>query len=337
MNRNRAAKGFTLVELLVVIAIIGVLVALLLPAVQAAREAARRSQCTNNLKQFGLAAANLVSAKRDTLPSGLTQDSGPYRGVTFFVYLLPYMEQQAIFAQWDFKDLSKNSLLATSPTAAQIPSLLCPSDEPTTRLVDFSTMPGGNHGLAYKGYYAVTSYSGNGGTRNYYNFDTLDDGVFYTTGPSGICYSRPTTVNCSGGERLFDSVKLQQISDGTSNTFLGGEKNNVDVVFDALPSDQRSGLLLHQWSLWGWTGGFKGTGHVLRSSAVPINFTAADCGTVGGGYSCQDKRLNAWGSSHPGGATFVLCDGSARFMSDSTSTITLASLSTRAGEEVVSE
>jgi prepilin-type N-terminal cleavage/methylation domain-containing protein/prepilin-type processing-associated H-X9-DG protein len=333
MNRRRAAQGFTLVELLVVIAIIGVLVALLLPAVQAAREAARRSQCTNNLKQFGLAVANQVSAKRDTLPSGLTQDQSPYRGVTFFVYLLPYMEQQAVFARWNFTNLALNSNSDTAPTATQIPTLLCPSDEPTERVVNFSTMPSGNHGLAYPGYYAVTSYSGNGGTRSYYNYDTVDDGVFYTTGPAGICYSRTPPQPC---EKMTDPVKLQQITDGTSNTILGGEKYNVDPIFDALPSANRSGLLLYQWSLWGWTGGFKGTGHVMRSSSVPINFDAGDCIT-GGPYGCQDQRLNAYGSGHPGGATFVFCDGSARYMSESTSSITLASLTTRAGDEVINE
>ena len=334
MNRRRAAKGFTLVELLVVIAIIGVLVALLLPAVQAAREAARRAQCTNNLKQFGLAVANQVSAKRDTLPSGLTQDPGPYRGVTFFVQLLPYMEQQAVFSRWDFKNLALNSATVTSPTATQIPTLVCPSDEPTERLVNFSTMPAGNHGLAYPGYYAVTSYAGNGGTRSYYYLDTIDDGVFYTTGPAGVCYSRPAPAPC---EKHDDPVKLQQITDGTSNTILGGEKYSVDPAFDALPTGNRSGLLLYQWSLWGWTGGIKGTGHALRSSMEPINFNAGNCGTIASGYSCQDRRLNAWGSGHPSGATFVFCDGSARFMSDSTSTITLSSLSTRAGDEVVAE
>src|SRR5262245_32651343 len=112
---KRKTVGFTLVELLVVIAIIGVLVALLLPAVQAAREAARRAQCNNNLRQIGLAVVNYLGTKKDVFPTGAAQDrnwgglNGNYRGVTFFVYLLPFMEQQSIYAQWDFKDLSKNS------------------------------------------------------------------------------------------------------------------------------------------------------------------------------------------------------------------------------------
>src|SRR5262245_40736756 len=94
---ERKRRAFTLVELLVVIAIIGILVALLLPAIQAAREAARRSQCTNNLKQLGLAVLNYTTIKQ-RMPSGLTQDrlpDGKYVGTSFFVAILPYMEEQA--------------------------------------------------------------------------------------------------------------------------------------------------------------------------------------------------------------------------------------------------
>ncbi len=338
---RRRAAGFTLVELLVVIAIIGVLVALLLPAVQAAREAARRAQCTNNLKQLGLAVANQLSAKRDLLPGGLIQDrnfnKGPgtaYRGVTFFVYLLPYLEQQTIFAQWDFVNLARNSATRNSPTATLIETFLCPSDQPQERVIDFSTMPAGNHGLTFTGYYAVTSYAGNHGTFNYYPnyipkppYESKPDGVFFLTGPDSAPWQNQ------------DPVKLQEVTDGTSNTILAGEKYNVDPAFDALPSSNRSGLLIHQWSLWGWMGGFKGTGHVMRSSGVsePINFTADDCVSTPGGYACQDRRLRNWGSGHPSGANFVMLDGSTRFISDSVSTIALAALSTRAGGEVVNE
>ena len=88
-------RGFTLVELLVVIAIIGILVALLLPAIQAAREAARRTQCSNGLKQLSLAAHNYMSAKKSVLPPGMYQDNKlPSQGETFFVFLLPYIEEQ---------------------------------------------------------------------------------------------------------------------------------------------------------------------------------------------------------------------------------------------------
>ena len=196
MTRTRR-RGFTLVELLVVIAIIGVLVALLLPAVQAAREAARRAQCMNNVKQFGLAIANHVSAKKDALPPGMTQETGPYRGVTFWVYLLPYLEQQTVYAQWDFKNLANNSLNANSPAATPIATLLCPSDQPDERVVNFPAVVGGST-MNYAGYYAVTSYAGNHGTFSYYPNNIprnttnpppnppQPDGVLYLTGPGSV-------------------------------------------------------------------------------------------------------------------------------------------------------
>src|SRR4051812_16524426 len=101
LNRRRHA-AFTLVELLVVIAIIGILVALLLPAIQAAREAARRSQCTNNQKQLGIAIHNYLSARKDVLPSNYQELKipGGQQGDTFFVRLLPYMEEQATYDRW---------------------------------------------------------------------------------------------------------------------------------------------------------------------------------------------------------------------------------------------
>src|SRR3954469_15982088 len=107
--RRWSSRGFTLVELLVVIAIIGILVALLLPAIQAAREAARRAQCVNNIKQLGLAAHNYLSAKKDVLPGGMFQElkiPGGNQGQTFFIYLMPYMEYQIIYDNWNFGNTS---------------------------------------------------------------------------------------------------------------------------------------------------------------------------------------------------------------------------------------
>src|SRR6185295_6879431 len=136
---ERKRNAFTLVELLVVIAIIGILVALLLPAIQAAREAARRTSCTNNIKQLGLAIHNYMSAKKDVLPGGVRQQSngdppthtagtGSFQGESFFLYLMPYMENQVIYDKWSFTDRAQNSATTTSPAAALIPSMLCASD-----------------------------------------------------------------------------------------------------------------------------------------------------------------------------------------------------------------
>ncbi len=316
-------RGFTLVELLVVIAIIGTLVALLLPAVQAAREAARRSQCSNNLKQFGLAFQNHLSDE-ESYPSGLTQDYGPYRGVSFFVSLLPHMEQQAIYDLWDFANLAENSLTPQSPAAAVIGAFYCPSDGAEERVIEFKSIPG-NSGLAYVGFYSNTSYAGNHGTRNYYPTAAKADGILFTTGPA------------SAPDRDQEPVKLSQVVDGTSNTILMGERYNFDPIFDTIRANYRSGLLIRQWSLWGWSGGFKGTGHITRSSFQPINYQVPSSCQGSSSYFCQDIRLMGWGSGHPGGAMLSFADGSTRFIDESIATITLAALSTRDEGEVVSE
>src|SRR5436309_13790517 len=125
-------KGFTLIELLVVIAIIAILIALLVPAVQKVREAAARVQCTNNLKQLGLAAHNYHGVY-NKFPPGVYQlpfaAAPKFRGVTLFVYLLPYIEQDNLFQGWDMVDPLNNTVGADkSRTATVLKGLICPSD-----------------------------------------------------------------------------------------------------------------------------------------------------------------------------------------------------------------
>lgn len=348
---SRPSRAFTLVELLVVIAIIGILVMLLLPAIQAAREAARRSHCSNGLKQLGLAAQNYMSARKEVLPGGVyqqansdlpthTSGAGSYQGESFFVYLMPYMENQTIYDSWSFTDRAKNSATDKSPAAQVIGTMLCPSDNPAEKVCYFASIPSGNHGMTFPGYYAVTSYSGNHGTKNYYpsDNDASDDGMFYVwasnNSSAGVCYTRPSPKPCV---RHYRGVALKSVTDGTSKTLLFGEKYNDDPAFNTLADSARSGLLIHQWSLWGWTGGFKMAGHVTRSGgSMPINYRVVPS-ACGGGYTCQDWKLRAWGSGHPGGSQFVFADSSTRFISDSISQVTLAALSTRATDEVMQE
>ena len=130
---RRTRCGFTLVELLVVIAIIGILIALLLPAVQAAREAGRRVYCSNALKQLSLAAHNYHDVARCFPPAYLsgwrfTTPQPRKRGISLFVYLLPYIEMNNLYEQWDFNDPDNAFVGDRDSLAAKGPNLLCPSE-----------------------------------------------------------------------------------------------------------------------------------------------------------------------------------------------------------------
>lgn len=359
-KRNRVA--FTLVELLVVIAIIGILVALLLPAVQAAREAARRSQCLNNLKQLGIAAHNYHDAHR-SFPLGMEMCAGPSLTVaTFFVRLLPYVEESSLADEWctadpdwkagratdAFKTMNVTGDPATSRAATIVATFLCPSDRFTANPFLLGT-PGssptafgstGNTGCV-GGYYSATSYAGNYGEGSYYlqnsQFQIRPNGVFFITGPSSDLYFDGEIKNNGDNwnHQNLAPVSIARVTDGTSSTLMIGEKFHEDPEFDATSSV--SGFKMYQASTWAWQGGVKGTAALFCSSAVPMNEDVSYWDDLGTPTLAQDARLNSWGSGHPGGVNFVFCDGSARFISDDISQVALTRLSTRNGGEVNTE
>jgi prepilin-type N-terminal cleavage/methylation domain-containing protein/prepilin-type processing-associated H-X9-DG protein len=318
-------RGFTLVELLVVIAIIAVLIGLLLPAVQKVREAASRLRCGNNLKQLGLARHNYHTVY-NRLPKGLTQTPGPWRGMTFYVHLLPYIEQENLARAWDHNDLQANTTSGRSATL--IPILICPSDyfeeNPTT--VPASTSSGVN----YAGAYAGTSYAGNYGTVAYHP----SSAPLGPAQPNGVLYLQLEPTPANPTPPYGRQISLSDIRDGASNTIMLGEKFHDDPNFNQLPPNFRSNLLMHQWSMWAWSGGWKGSGHIFCSCSVPINHMVPT--PPGSGFLPQDLRVNAWGSGHPGGANFCMADGTVRFIQQTLPQTILCALSTRAGGKPVS-
>jgi prepilin-type N-terminal cleavage/methylation domain-containing protein len=167
-------KAFTLVELLVVIAIIGILVALLLPAIQAARGAARRISCTNNLKQIALATHNYHDTHSVFPAGGLNWPAPPgqpnpprFRNVSLFVLILPQVEQGPLSASWDFDDPWQNILSGRAATVLNV--LICPADYLPSRVaVDSSGRQ-----------FGMTSYGGNAGVQSYQTANATRDGVFY--------------------------------------------------------------------------------------------------------------------------------------------------------------
>jgi len=318
-GRPRAA--FTLIELLVVIAIIAVLIALLLPAVQAAREAARRMQCANNLKQIGLAAHNYESTHRAYPPGQIKLSFAAtprFRGFSLYVNLLPFLEQQPLYNRWNFADPLSNADGTTANTSIVLGSLLCPSD-----LIPQNPVGTGNR------WYGIASYGGNGGSQSHPPTSLSSDGVFHATGPAAPG---------------FRQVGPSDIVDGLSNTLFFGERNHRDANYDTFAA---AGWATEPMGMWGWwapSGGNFGLSDVTMSTIAPINYKLgfnfadkpADASGQDGFAAYDARRVGSFGSQHPGGANFAMADGSVRFLKDTTALPTLRALGTRAGGEVVS-
>lgn len=298
MSARRPA--FTLIELVVVIAVIGVLIGLLLPAVQKARETANRLSCANNLKQLALAAQNYHDSRR-AFPPGYYRASGRWlevQVVTLYVALLPYIEQDSLQRRWDFGRYGNNLGPYPTATASQVIALaVCPSDTLPRPPVDR------NDTGASPRHWGLVSYGGNAGLRA--TGGESKDGIFFEG----------------------SAVPIAGVTDGTSNTLLFGERNHWDPNYDRLC--QRDPIGTNGWWAYAWPA------DVLLSAAVPLNYRVPPTAT-----SCEEvkaDRLCAFGSRHPGGANFALADGSVRFLSDSVPLATLQALSTRGEGEVVSD
>lgn len=319
-------RGFTLVELLVSVAVIGILVSLLLPAVQAARGAARRIQCANHLRQLALAAHH-YHTNHATFPPGLNQFEFPspprYRGTSLFTFLLPYIEQGMIADRWDYAIPLNNTVGGQqSPAAAVLSTFLCPADTIEENPV-----------LAAGYYYGITSYGGNGGTRSFHPDEATCDGIFHTTGPASV------------PQPYQEPVRLSDIRDGTSQTLLLGERSHRDVHLSSFAARSWAEPIKYLGK-WPAIGGRQRIGDVTLSAAAPINFRipfdfdhrdqATPPALLPGDFAAyEDLRKCAFGSEHPGGAQTAFCDGSTHFLADAMHLDVLRGLSTRAGNEVL--
>lgn len=312
-------RGFTLVELLVVIAIIGVMVGLLLPAVQAAREAARRMSCSNNLKQIGLGLHNYHDTHR-VFPAGFYMNNGSYpagavktpqelaNGLAWSTMILPFIEQAPLYdlvqaqtlsfgRHWE---LANGAAPANAIAAARtgVSSYNCPSD--TLGLIN-----------SKRGNYGTNNYLGNSG-----NAAAIDrNGIFW--------------VN--------SRVLMRDILDGTSNTVMVVERTGTR----SNPTVPNCATVACNWSAGIWIG--------ARYRGAPVGWhpgtDSTDIDSYGGGNATYliNRSNQTWGSAwgngstHPGGLQWTLCDASVRFVSESIDMLTYRHLRRRDDGAVVRE
>ncbi len=315
-------NAFTLIELLVVIAIIAVLIALLLPAVQSAREAARRMQCVNNLKQIGLALHNYIGSI-GALPPDRYTFNGNY-SYSALSQLLPYLEQSQLFAALNF-NLVRTHPANSTAQAVGVTSFVCPSD-------GWTNYPVGQSG---------TNYKSNEGANIIHLYGAADT--------SGVNASLPPP---DGPFFANTSYRLQDITDGTSNTaafsemMVGDQSNSIATqnrdIFSpgtspptptqAIADCQRIPWMTLSYQSWSFSGTPWTWGHAATSTYKSVSTpNKRSCM-----YGANARFLTTAGSLHPGGVNVLFCDGSVRFVKDSVNPMTWQAVGSRNLGEVIS-
>jgi prepilin-type N-terminal cleavage/methylation domain-containing protein len=348
---SHARRGFTLVELLVVIAIIGILIALLLPAVQVAREAARRSQCVSNLKQIGIALHSFNNT-RGHLPAGGQSDTRPYgtlaasstQGSAWTVWVLPFTEHQQLYAQLQFQGSSgwnqpliNGANNATFGSRARLPLYRCPSSSvPEFDFVSGANPPGSNPGTMQLNCYVGVSGAVPGLIPGFTETRSKSSTVTNGNNAGGIA---------SAGGVLFTASKIRfgDISDGTTNTIAVSEQSDFLTLDNGTRAAWGTGLL-HGWMLGG-----------RYAAPIPDPLHGPDCRTFQmTTIRYQINRKKGWpagpdgigncattgvcvnvgsniplNSAHPSGVSALMCDGSVRFLAETMQLNVLAQLATR--------
>jgi prepilin-type N-terminal cleavage/methylation domain-containing protein/prepilin-type processing-associated H-X9-DG protein len=336
----RLAFGFTLIELLVVIAIIAVLIALLLPAVQSAREAARRMQCANNLKQLGLAVHNYHDNINTFPPGQLLYQN--WQDISALVFLLPYMEQQALYSAFNFADVfpinGMGPVLPSYPpnttvARVQVAGFLCPSDFNRLTNPEGHSNYCGNSGSTPESaevvtwangpFVAATPFGGYYSCR-VFGIPNVRDGLSQTA-----CFSEK--VLGIGFTNQYDpstpsSMDLQvggpQDVSNTAAYYAMCQAANTNAGQVAFVDGQAAGMY--------WTFGY--LIDTRYTHIMPPNYWSCE---VGGPWNGERGAMSA-GSRHPGVVNLLLCDGSVRVIKSSINPPTWWALGTMAGAEVIS-
>ena len=284
MKSMSQRQAFTLVELLVVIAIIGMLVTMLVPAVQAAREAARRMSCTNNLKQIGLAVLNFEDAQKLLPPGGIWRGDDR-RGGSVYVHLLPMMEEPALYQAFDFRRDNVDDTMLPGTTqrvdSMAIETLVCPSDDRRTH---------------YDGKFAHNYSASRGPTGLWWNAECICDFPWADLATSPVDdpkdFAGPFT-------RVGTQERLKAITDGLTKTIFFGE------VRPNCSEHSRNG----------WVASNNGNGYC--TTLIPINFNTCDDESPDPcRRSCNWNTEVGFKSAHRGGAYFLFGDGHVQFIAE---------------------
>ena len=326
-------RGFTLIELLVVIAIIAVLIALLLPAVQQAREAARRTQCKNNLKQMGLAMHNYHDVYGMFPPGGLAAVAGGW-GMSWYVRLLPYVDQAPAFNKltftgtqygWAFTGTAEGTANGNILQGAKMSFALCPSSP----MNPITSNSGGNISITNGQYYGITG--------------TTDGNGF--TNPAG---SQKDCCTCCGGQGATGKISgvgmlvpgqgigLKDTTDGSSNTIMVGEAS-MFIIASGTTSRTRQvngahGIMMGTPNLGTVESMANGTMdrcYNLTTVRFGPNAPVIDNDSNWPGVLDNFGINNPLNSAHTGGIHVLLADGSTRFISDNIDMFTLRKLCSR--------
>lgn len=361
-----ASRAFTLVELLVVIAIIGILVALLLPAIQAAREAARRTQCTNNLKQLGLALQNHHLAK-NRFPMNVNwiwpKDAHNTRRnfASHLVNMAPYLEETSLHGAINFCDPNVASCIepglqkvnGTPIAQLVVPALQCPSDSkhglvstndhvvswaslillPQVATTNYAGSLGSQKMESWNGF-KLSTVVGNGGAK----YDADDDGEDWfnqNTNPGYPCQ----TGGGTGTNIRADCPDAKTISGVFARSTWAA---SIKEITDGTSHTIAMGEILPRSSAFQWVYGWTFSEGLWFATTPPINYQTdtdeiALPAAPGTSWETDFNTAMGFKSRHPGGANFCMCDGSARFLSQDIDYTTYQMLGARADGEAIAD